>query len=178
MKAFGKLGLMIGSAVLCTCLGSDAHAQMGMNGGFGLGYGFFGGGPYNNQYDVGPLPYYSLYPPVYYSQPVPRTYGYSPFAYPPGYLTPEVEWVQPKVLRNPHVPENNVPRKSATQSAPRSTPPADRTTAIPMPKVIVNPYVESSVAWSAAAVRRPLVVKPSLGALVDNTLVDNAQHGQ
>lgn len=30
------------------------------------------------------LPYFALYPPVYYSQSVPRPYGYSPFALPPG----------------------------------------------------------------------------------------------
>jgi hypothetical protein len=38
------------------------------------------------------IPYYSLYPPVYYSHPVPRTYGYSPFAYPPGIFTPPSEY--------------------------------------------------------------------------------------
>ena len=34
------------------------------------------------------VPYFALFPPVYYSYRVPRTYGYSPFAYPPGILTP------------------------------------------------------------------------------------------
>jgi hypothetical protein len=33
-------------------------------------------------------PQYALYPPVYYSYRVARTYGYSPFAYPSGVLTP------------------------------------------------------------------------------------------
>src|ERR1700742_789907 len=36
------------------------------------------------------VPYYALHPPVYYSYPVPRTYGYSPFAYPPSVMTPDV----------------------------------------------------------------------------------------
>ncbi len=51
------------------------------------------------------LPYYSLYPPVYYSYPVPRPYGYSPFAYPPGVATPEVELrrMWPKKVVNPYV---------------------------------------------------------------------------
>jgi hypothetical protein len=34
------------------------------------------------------LPYFSVFPPVYYSHRVPRPFGYSPFAYPPGVLTP------------------------------------------------------------------------------------------
>src|SRR5436305_2234169 len=67
--------------------------------GHGLGFGgvAFGGGDdygwdvselyrqlYNN------LPYFALHPPVYYSYPVPRTYGYSPFAYGPEVMTPDV----------------------------------------------------------------------------------------
>ena len=166
MKAFGRFGLTVGAAVVWMGLGSAAHAQMGMNGGVGLGYGFFGNGPYNNLYDAGPVPYFSLYPPVYYSHPVPRTYGYSPFAYPPGYLTPQIEFEQPKVMLNPHVPQ-----KSATKPAQRSAPAADRTTSVP--KVIANPFVESSMARSSPAVGRPLVVAPLLGELVDN-----AGHGQ
>jgi hypothetical protein len=35
------------------------------------------------------LPYFSLFPPVYYRYPVARTYGYSPFAYPSGFVTPD-----------------------------------------------------------------------------------------
>jgi len=34
------------------------------------------------------LPYYAVYPPVYYSYPVARPYGHSPYAYPPGTPTP------------------------------------------------------------------------------------------
>ena len=57
---------------------------------------FYGG---YNFWDAGRLygvladnvPYYSAFPPVYYSVPVARTYGYSPFAYPPGTMTPEIE---------------------------------------------------------------------------------------
>lgn len=149
MKILGKLMLMAGAAFL-TGFGSTANAQMGM-GGYGLGYGFLGNGPYNNLYDAGPIPYFSLYPPVYYSQPVPRTYGYSPFAYPPGFLTPEIEWAQPKVLVNPHVPQKS------SLPVPRSAP-LDRTTAAP--KMIVNPFVESSLAASSGE------------------LVDNAQRRQ
>ncbi len=52
------------------------------------------------------LPHFALYPPVYYSLPVPRPYGHSPFAYPPGYLTPKPApvSVQPVTILNPFVP--------------------------------------------------------------------------
>jgi hypothetical protein len=49
------------------------------------GWGF--GWP-TSYYAADALPYFSLYPPVYYSYRVPRTFGYSPFAYPSGVLTP------------------------------------------------------------------------------------------
>lgn len=48
------------------------------------------------------LPYYALFPPVYYSHPVPRTYGYSPFANLPELKTiVEIQSTGPMVVRNP-----------------------------------------------------------------------------
>lgn len=74
-------------------------------------------------------PYFSLYPPVYYSYPVPRTYGYSPFAYPPGTPTPDVlvEAPQPKLMINPYVPQ---PRPAASEEKTAGG-----------PQTIVNPFV-------------------------------------
>jgi len=74
------------------------------------------------------VPYYALYPPVYYSYPVPRPYGYSPFAYPPGTMTPEPPEPKPLVIENRFVP------KKAVQSVKR-----DQVAAAPLR--IVNPYV-------------------------------------
>ena len=37
-------------------------------------------------------PYFALHPPVYYSCPVPRSYGYSPYAYPGCVETPQVDF--------------------------------------------------------------------------------------
>jgi hypothetical protein len=86
---------------------------------------------YNN------LPYFALHPPVYYSEPVPRTYGYSPFAYPPGVMTPEiVSEAQPVTINNPYVP--------ATKPASAAKKPSDRsawTSTAPQPLVIMNPFV-------------------------------------
>lgn len=82
------------------------------------------------------IPYYSLYPPVYYSVPVPRTYGWSPFAYPPGVMTPEIADCQPEVIVNPHV-EGSVQRQRGVI---RKQPPVDRSASIVRPQVIVNPF--------------------------------------
>jgi hypothetical protein len=86
---------------------------------------------YNN------LPYFALHPPVYYSEPVPRTYGYSPFAYPPGVMTPEiVSEPKPVTINNPYVP--------ATSPAKADIKPTDRSASAsqaPEPLVIVNPFV-------------------------------------
>ncbi len=71
---------------------------------FGGGYGY-GYGPFS-VYSTESIPFYWRYSPVYYSLPVPRTYGYSPYAYPPGVRTPEVI-IEPEVISNPYVPQEN-----------------------------------------------------------------------
>ena len=77
-------------------------------------------------------PYFSLHPPVYYSRPVARTYGYSPYAYPPQTKTPEpaVPAPTPKVIQNHFVP----PLKDATKETPK-----DRIAVTPVR--IINPFV-------------------------------------
>ena len=91
--------------------------------------------PYNygsvyGSYGRGLPPYFSLFPPVYYSCPVPRTYGYSPFAYPAGTPTPEIhaEPAQAKLMINPFVPRSEVTK-----------PATDQTTGGPY--TLVNPFV-------------------------------------
>ncbi|HEX4415634.1 MAG TPA: hypothetical protein VH107_18520 [Lacipirellulaceae bacterium] len=119
----------------------------GFGGGFGLGGGYdccdfaeLYRQLYNN------LPYFALHPPVYYSEPVPRTYGYSPFAYPPGVMTPEVCGPQPVTINNPYVP-------SASPAGTQKSVNSDRSaaTSFPIqPLVVDNPYVTqgSAVAQS------------------------------
>ena len=114
-------------------------------GGFG-GIGFLGGGGgcgwdiselYRQLYDN--LPYFALHPPVYYSCPVPRTYGYSPFAYPPGVMTPDVIGAaMPVTISNPYVPAIKnpaAPANSQCRIVRRQQQPA------PEPLVIINPFV-------------------------------------
>lgn len=130
-----------GVCVIAACLvAKPASAWDGCGygyGGYGLGY------LYNSlQYNV---PYFAAFPPVYYSYPVPRTYGYSPFAYPPGVMTPDViETFEPEIIENPHVP-------TSSESAPKvkAEEKKDSTVAVPAasePLVIVNPYVTEPVA--------------------------------
>lgn len=75
------------------------------------------GWPYSNGFGYQPilsyraeqLPYFSVHPPVYYSQPVARTYGYSPYAYPPGTMTPEIADVSgPQEVINPYAPQSSL----------------------------------------------------------------------
>jgi hypothetical protein len=141
------------SAVLaCVPLATVCAADRGHGRGFGHGHGFGHGlgiafGGYDYGWDLAELyrelynnlPYFALHPPVYYSEPVPRTYGYSPFAYPPYVMTPEiVHDSKPVTIINPHVPA------AAPASAETNTDRSASTTNEPEPLVIVNPYVTPS----------------------------------
>ena len=130
MKTHLLILFVLAVALVCG-MGPSAKA---CDGGYGWDSGM--GWLYQSlQYNV---PYYAAFPPVYYSYPVPRTYGYSPFAYPPGVMTPEVTVApQPQVINNPYVPSTkpNQPAKPADTTAKARTQPE--------PLVIINPYVTS-----------------------------------
>jgi hypothetical protein len=102
---------------------------------YGAGYGLF-------VYER--LPQYSLFPPVYYKHPVPRSYGYSPYAYPPGFATPPVTAASRRVI----IVNSYAPQSSSSNE------PAQRP---PQPVVIHNPYVNDS---SARSRRMAQVVGP------------------
>jgi hypothetical protein len=140
-----RRALLVGVFALVAAGAGRAQAQCGYGSG-GCGYGF-------GAWDVGRLysvleqnvPHFAAFPPVYYSVPVPRTYGYSPFAYPPGTMTPEVvESAEPLSVVNPYfsgASEVSNAGEAAAQA------PADRTTKTPAPRpvgpqLIVNPYFE------------------------------------
>ena len=124
-------------------MGGAASAQAPYCGGSGCGWDYGYGYLYNIlRYEV---PHFAAFPPVYYSEPVPRTYGYGPFAYPPGVMTPEIMGeAQPVTINNPFVPK--------TQSAPADEK-SDRTASVttqPEPLVIVNPFVTGKQAVAAS----------------------------
>ncbi len=129
-------------------------------------YGWYWGDLYSFQAREA-TPYFSHHPPVYYSLPVPRTYGYTPFPYPPWVMTPEVLPPGPKVIENRYVPQKALERPSADRTASR-------------PLRIVNPYVVQLATETAApdppaaepvlptASRRPQVVHPAALAEAGN----------
>ena len=88
------------------------------------------------------VPYYALYPPVYYSYHVARTYGYSPFAYPPGVLTPGSE----------------PPCAGAYPSATGET----ESQQGPQPLKIDNPFVEQSGRQGVTSSRKPVGRRPQV----------------
>jgi len=91
------------------------------------------------------VPYFSMFPPVYYSLPVPRSYGWSPFAYPPGTMTPEVTADVPQEIINPYVPQN----KESKPAKPSSAHTASYTPKVP--QVLINPFIKSSGLVAATA---------------------------
>lgn len=108
-------------------------------------YGAWGGfAPWYTGYTREHIPYYAMHPPVYYSYPVPRPYGWSPWAYPPGVMTPDIlgEMSGPKEMINPHVPpaENAKPTSSTNKTTQL---PQDRR---PVPQVVINPFVGNTLA--------------------------------
>jgi hypothetical protein len=75
-------------------------------------------------------PYYALHPPVYYSCPVPRSYGYSPYAYPGCVQTPEVDF---RALENGEEVEPAAPGNEEL--------PAQQTSKVARGEWIANPFV-------------------------------------
>lgn len=125
--------LLVLLTALCFVAAPTVSACDGCGYGYDYGYGYL----YNIlRFEV---PHFAAFPPVYYSYPVPRTYGYSPFAYPPYVLTPEVAGeVQPLEIINPHVPSTQqAPADAKTDRAVKSDAPA-------LPLVIDNPFVAPS----------------------------------
>lgn len=132
---YKKTMLLTAALGVSFAMTSSAKAQYGVG---GCGYGCY--------FDIAQLyrvlednvPHYAAFPPVYYSQPVPRTYGHSPFAYPPGHVTPEVAAPQPVAIDNPYY------EKAAGEAAapvPSSVDKSAAASPVAPPLVVDNPYV-------------------------------------
>jgi hypothetical protein len=94
--------------------------------------------PYSGPYAGGSweeLPYFAVFPPVYYRGVTPRTYGYSPFAWvgeaaaPQRFVASETSGGAPLVVINQYV-AGNVARQVPVSAA------------APPPLLIKNPYVK------------------------------------
>lgn len=83
-------------------------------------------------------PYYALHPPVYYSVPVARPYGYSPYPLPGTVMPPIPESPVALEITNPYVERNEVDSVATT------------------PQLIVNPYVLANPTPSANLARQPI----------------------
>ena len=140
------------SVAVLAFLAVDARAQWGYQAGY---YPQFYGRNVYTIYDQDRIPYFALHPPVYYSTPVPRTYGYSPFAYPGNYRTPDVVApVDPVTIVNPYydgeakesVPKPQVapPREMKSPVKPRPAP--TQRSAESTPRRVVNPFAGTQVA--------------------------------
>jgi hypothetical protein len=112
---------------------------------YGGGFGGYGGG-YNVYATSDRPPFYAMFPPVYYSYPVPRPYGYSPFAYPPGTMTPEVLTdLAGATISNPYVTPQTTPVTPQNLPAPaKAKESSNRVTSkdhLQRIKVVSNPFV-------------------------------------
>ena len=146
MKRILGLGMLL-VGMLLVLDGPAAKAQGPYCGG-GCGWGCGSNFPYGLYGSrVNDVPYFAMFPPVYYSAPVPRTYGWSPFAYPPGTMTPELEAPMPEEIVNPYVPQNK-DQKEAKPMSQRVA--ANRR---PTPQVMINPFVKSGGTIAAASMQ-------------------------
>lgn len=112
--------LLLCVTLLLSALAGESNAQW-WGGGYGLS-NYYNRGIYVDQDRI---PYFALHPPVYYSYPVPRPYGYSPFAYPGIVPTPHYETRDSGVLVNPYVngnSESGAEPKTAPAEAPAMKP--------------------------------------------------------
>lgn len=120
MNARARLWCPLFACVAVAMVAGRAEAQ------WGYSYPYLGANPYSIYVNDQRLPYFAQHPPVYYSTPVHRTYGYSPYAYPPGYTTPTTS--RAVTIINPFV----------AQPAPA---PAGESPSAPGPRTIINPFV-------------------------------------
>ena len=128
MKTLLKAALLTIGGV-CV-LAADTQAQQPYYPAYSLLPGYGRAGVYSTSRVPTP-PYFALHPPVYYSYPVPRPYGYSPFAYPEYMKTPAFKINKQQNIRNPHVP------KKAAEAVPTNQTTSTRGV------MIINPFVRS-----------------------------------
>jgi hypothetical protein len=154
MATRSTVRIVVGIAAVCLLLGSllsgEAKAQYGyLRGGC---YSAYYGSAAANIYTAEHVPYFALHPPVYYSYPVSRPYGWSPFPHAPlPYAAqrprPAVRVAQPLTIRNPYVV---------------GAPAADEDSSAVQPLRIVNPYVQGpGKAKDVAGRNRPQIVYPA-----------------
>ncbi|MDZ4782269.1 MAG: hypothetical protein SGJ19_18645 [Planctomycetia bacterium] len=138
-----RTGMMFLVALAVSAPAASAVAQ-------GCGWGGYYGG--YSLYSRESIPYYAQNPPVYYSYPVPRTYGWSPYAYPPGTMTPELDLPvapAPTTYRNPfYKPEGKTESTASTETQ-------GSTAALR----IINPFIADAADRPAAKLAKVVTTK-------------------
>jgi hypothetical protein len=140
-----KLNVLTAGAVLLAgfCGAATASAQgpcgpFAPYGGFSSFGGLYGGAWQMQAFDR--VPYFALHPPVYYSHPVARPYGYSPFALPPG-VAPVEPQMAPLTLAQAETNPFFVPGKDVPAPA---APTEDRSTKTAVVTPEINPFFVQS----------------------------------
>ncbi|MEM6329178.1 MAG: hypothetical protein AAF790_02900 [Planctomycetota bacterium] len=140
--AVAAIGLLLAGTT-----SSHARSPSGYGGGLFFGGGF-GSTTIWDLYRSGRIPvppYFALNPPVYYSYPVPRTYGYSPWPYPGDVRTPDpLAAVEPLQITNPYFDSSTSRPSGAAAATPEQTVKADSSHRGPL--TITNPYVDQTPA--------------------------------
>ena len=162
MKASGIWGVLTVVGVLASV--ADARAD----GPYRCGapyYAYFY--PFQmSQFRAEDIPLYALHPPVYYSHIVARPYGYSPYAYYPGIVTPDFElsspW-HPGQPRQPYwdgegwrwrvAPGRAAEGEKGEKPAPKAAPETSQTAARPRPVIIRNEFFPGEKGGSPKADR-------------------------
>ena len=140
-----SVGFVIMFAFELPCIASGQCRECGCPH-FTIGWGYVSQTTYASE----SVPYFALHPPVYYGKRVARTYGHSPFAYPPGVFICDSEPSRAMIVRNAY----------ATTPEEESKPGENR------PLRIANPFVDQPdepgvVKSHNSSGRQPQVVFPA-----------------
>lgn len=95
------LSIAIAFAAMAVLTPDTAEAQYRDGYRFGTGFQFGGGNGFFRTTPREQPPYFAQFPPVYYNGIVPRPYGFSPFALPPGIAPAEIIAPNPVTISNP-----------------------------------------------------------------------------
>jgi hypothetical protein len=141
--------MLVGLAAMALCAVSGwAYGQIEA---YGWPYVPYWVRPAESVYYTETAPYFALRVPVYYSYRVARTFGYSPYPYPPEVVAPGTYSPRPLSVQNPYAQTEGEEGSEAAQPTP--------------PLRIDNPFVgraEKSAKASNTTARRPQIVYPTM----------------
>ena len=138
MARFLTLAIAVAAVTMCMETTANAQYSNGYLFGSGIGANFGGHGFVRGYTPREQPPYFAKFPPVYYSHPVKRPYGFSPYAVPGGIAPAEMSYAKPTpvTVKNPFFKGDVVPVQA----------PKNKNSEIKNKSVrIMNPYVTKLV---------------------------------